>query len=62
LMSMNVGYFSIPYSAGTDFLDLDWILKHQEAEREEFFIHYSFDKPLVMKIDGKQQLAVIFKN
>ncbi|MEA2095091.1 MAG: PEP/pyruvate-binding domain-containing protein [Candidatus Cloacimonadota bacterium] len=61
LMSMNVGYFSIPFSAGNDFLDIDWILQQYEAERKEFFIHYSFDKPLVMKIDGKQQLAIIFK-
>ncbi len=62
LMSMNVGYFSIPYSAGSDFLDIDWILKQKETDRKEFFIHYSFKKPLVMKIDGKQQLAVIYKN
>ena len=62
LMSMNVGYFSIPYNAGNDFLDIDWILKQNEAERKEFFIHYSFEKPLVMKIDGKQQLAVIYKS
>ncbi len=62
LMSMNVGYFSIPYSAGNDFMDIDWILKQHEADRKKFFIHYSFDKPLVMKIDGKQQLAVIYKS
>jgi len=62
LMSMNVGYFSIPYSTGNDFLDLDWILKQQTTEKKNFFIHYSFAKPLVMKIDGKQQLAVIYKS
>lgn len=62
LMSMNVGYFSIPYNRGEDFLDMDWILSQQEAERKNFFLHYSFKKPLVMKIDGKQQLAVIYKN
>jgi len=62
LMSMNVGYFSIPYSAGNDFLDIDWILEQQEAEKKKFFIHYEFAKPLVMKIDGKQQLAVIYKS
>ncbi len=61
LMSMNVGYFSIPYSAGNDFLDLDWILKQRETDRKEFFIHYSFNKSIIMKIDGKQQLAVIYK-
>jgi len=62
LMSMNVGYFSIPYSTGNDFLDFDWIFKQEETERKNFFIHYSFEKPLVMKIDGKQQLAVIYKS
>jgi len=62
LMSMNVGYFSIPFSAGNDFLDLDWIFQQQETEKKSFFIHYSFNKPLVMKIDGKQQLAVIYKS
>jgi CheY-like chemotaxis protein len=62
LMSMNVGYFSIPYRTDNDFLDIDWILKQNGADRKEFFIHYSFEKPLVMKIDGKQQLAVIYKS
>jgi len=60
-MSMNVGYFNISYTDKTDFLDMDWILSQKITERKKYFIHYSFEDSLVMKIDGKKQIAIIYK-
>jgi hypothetical protein len=61
LVSMNVGYFSIPYGSETDFVDTQWLKNQEETERGEYFVHLSFDHPLIVKMDGKTGLAVIYK-
>lgn len=61
LVAMNVGYFTIPFVSSTDFVDLEWLLQQQEAERGEFFVHLQFDHPLIVRMDGKTGLAVIHK-
>jgi hypothetical protein len=61
LVAMNVGYFTIPYVSHTDFVDMDWLLEQEIMERGEFFVHLEFEKPLVVRMDGKTGLAVIHK-
>jgi CheY-like chemotaxis protein len=61
LMSMNVGYFNIPYNSDTDELDLDWLLSSKSVESKKYFRHIRFDDSLKVKIDGRKRLAVICK-
>ena len=62
LVAMNVGYFTIPYTSETDFVDWDWLLEQPEAERGKYFVHLEFQKPLLVRMDGKTGLAAISKD
>lgn len=61
LLAMNVGYFTIPYTSQTDFVDWDWLMKQPHCQRGEYFVHLEFDHPLLVKMDGKTGKAVILK-
>ncbi|HEX37432.1 MAG TPA: response regulator [Candidatus Cloacimonetes bacterium] len=61
LVSMDVGYFSIPYVSDTDFIDWEWLENQRIIEKTDFFIHVQVDHPLVVKMDGRKGLAVIYK-
>jgi CheY-like chemotaxis protein len=60
--SMNVGYFSI--NQGSHDGTIMWKkLKDQKViEKGKFFRHIRFDKPLLIRMDGKKGLAVISMN
>jgi len=57
--SMNVGYFSV--IQGSDSAAISWekIKKQEVIEKGKFFRHIRFDKPLLIRMDGKKGLAVI---
>jgi hypothetical protein len=59
---MNVGYFSINH--GTDDGAIEWDkLKNQKIiEKGKFFSHVRFEKPLLIRMDGKKGMAVISMN
>jgi len=61
LVAMNVGYFTIPYISQTDFVDWEWLLSRNICNRGEFFVHLSFEAPLMVRMDGKTGLALIYK-
>lgn len=61
LVAMNVGYFTIPYTSATDFVDMDWLIRQPAVERGDFFVHVEFERPLMVRMDGKTGLAVIHK-
>ncbi|MBN2016546.1 MAG: hypothetical protein JW794_00175 [Candidatus Cloacimonetes bacterium] len=61
LVSMDVGYFSIPYNSDAECLDWDWLRKQDFVERTEHFCHIHSDHPLVIKMDGYKGIAVIYK-
>ncbi len=61
LVSMDVGYFSIPYVSDTDFINWEWLEDQRIIERTEYFVHIQVDHPLVVKMDGRKGLAVIYK-
>lgn len=60
--SMNVGYFSV--NQGTQDGIVDWEkLKNQKViESGKFFKHVRFEKPLLIRMDGKKGMAVISMN
>lgn len=62
LISMNTGYFTVPYDSKTDFIDWDWLKKQPLEEKTKHFIHVQTDDPTVIKMDGRHGISFIFKN
>ena len=61
LTSFEVAFFTVNPADGDGLLDWEW-LGAQEAAREGRFVrHLVFDRPLVVKIDGRRQRGVILK-
>ena len=60
--SMNVGYFSV--SSDTQNGTINWgKLKEQTIiEKGKFFSHIRFEKPLLIRMDGRKGMAVISVN
>ncbi len=61
IVSMDVGYFSIPYVSDTDSLDWDWLKQQRVIEKTDYFLHIRVEHPLIIKMDGHKGLAVIYK-
>jgi len=61
IVAMQVGYFSIPYSSQSDFIDWKWLFEQQEVAKYDYFVHLRVEKPLFVKMDGKKGIAVIEK-
>ena len=60
--SMNVGYFSINQGSPDEVIHWDKLNKQKVIERGRFFRHIRFDKPLLIRMDGKKGIAVISVN
>jgi CheY-like chemotaxis protein len=61
LNSFQVGYFTVDTDAHEGFVDWDW-LASQPAEREEGPVrHLRFDAPLLVKMDGRRSVGIIYK-
>jgi hypothetical protein len=61
LTSFNVGYFTVNPETGDGFLDWDW-LDRQPALSEAWHVrHLRFDRPVVVKMNGKRNEGVILK-
>ena len=61
LTSFHVGYFTVNPDAGEGFVDWAW-LAAQPAVRETSCVrHLRFERPLVIKMNGKQSEGVILK-
>jgi hypothetical protein len=60
--SMNVGYFSInPESQGGSIM-WDMLKEQNVVESGKFFRHIRFEKPLLIRMDGRKGMAVISMN
>jgi hypothetical protein len=57
--SMNVGYFSVNDGSVDETLRWDILKKQKVIKKGEFFCHIKFDSPLLIRMDGKKQIAVI---
>jgi CheY-like chemotaxis protein len=60
--SMNVGYFSVPYSSKTARLNLEELKKQKVIHDTGFIKHIEFEKPLSVLMNGKERRALIFTN
>lgn len=60
--SMNVGYFSIQPEFSTSFINYGMLAEAQLVEKTNFFRHVRFDKPVMVKMDGRKRIAVITKD
>lgn len=56
--SMNVGYFSAPYGSKANIVNLNLLNSQKVINKTSFFKHVRFDKPLDIRMDGKERIAV----
>jgi hypothetical protein len=61
LTSFRVGYFTINPYVNDGFYDLEYLKKFPAVYEDEFIRHIRFEKPLLVEIDGKKNLGVIYK-
>jgi hypothetical protein len=57
--SMNVGYFSIQDENPKTFIRWDVLDQQPLVSKTSFFNHVRFERPLTIKMDGKQRISVI---
>jgi hypothetical protein len=57
--SMNVGYFTINHGSNDGTINWGRLNKQEVIESGKFFRHIRFEKPLVIRMDGKKGMAVI---
>jgi hypothetical protein len=60
--SMNVGYFSVNRGTHEGVINWDKLKKQKVVEEGKFFRHIRFEKPLLIRMDGKKGMAVISTN
>ncbi len=56
-----VGYFTVDTHHGRGYLDWEWLLGQEPAERKTFTRLIRFDKPLLIKINGQRSKGVILR-
>ena len=59
---MNVGYFTINHGSNDGTINWGILNKQEVVESGKFFRHIRFEKPLVIRMDGKKGMAVISIN
>jgi hypothetical protein len=59
---MNVGYFSINHGSHDGTISWDKLNEQKVIEKGKFFRHIRFEKPLLIRMDGKKGMAVISIN
>jgi hypothetical protein len=60
--SMNVGYFSVSGSSPNGTVIWDKLREQKVIEKGSFFSHIRFEKPLLIRMDGRKGMAVISMN
>ena len=61
LTSFKVGYFTVHRSVGGGFVDWDWLSKQKVVERKGSVSHIVLEKPITIKINGRENKGVIVK-
>ena len=57
--SMNVGYFSVNHTNPEEFLEWELLRSQKTIFTGRFFRHIRFEKPVFIRMDGKQRIAII---
>ncbi len=60
--SMNVGYFSVGTGSHEGTIMWEKLKEQRVIEKGKFFTHIKFEKPLLIRMDGKKGMAVISMN
>ena len=61
LTSFQVGYFTANPEVGEGFVDWDWLAAQPALSEADHVRHLRFEKPLVVKMDGRKNQGVICK-
>ncbi len=61
ITSFRVGYFTVDASNKVGFIDWDWLLKQETADKLKFTRHLRFEDPISVKINGHQNKGIITK-
>ena len=61
LTSFGVGYFTINPFKGDGWFDEEYLNSLPAVEETEYLRHVHFDKPIVIKMDGRKSLGVVLK-
>lgn len=61
LNSFSVGYFTVSSTSEKDLIDWDWLNSQRPVQSMEFTRHLRFDKGMVVKMNGRKNLGVIYK-
>lgn len=61
LTSLRIGYFTINPFINDGYYDIDFLSEITPFYEDKYIKHLKFKKPLIIKIDGKNQLGVIMK-
>lgn len=59
VISMNVGYFSVQHNKKNHILAWDKLAEQKIMNQTQFVKHICFDKPLTIRMDGKQRISLI---
>ncbi len=61
LTSFRVAYFTVNPEAGDGFLDWEWLMRQEAKPSGHYIRHLTFDEPLLVKINGREQQGIILK-
>lgn len=62
LISMDTGYFTVPYNSKTDFIDWQWLKAQPVAAATDHFVHVRSETPFIIKMFGKNGVSIIYKS
>ena len=61
LTSFGVSYYNISNESENDYIDYEYLKSQPAYYENEYFRHLRFDKPIVIKTDGKKNFGVLLK-
>ena len=61
ITSFMVGYFSVNSVQNNGFVDWDWLLSQEAVETKAYTKHIRFSKPLIVKMNGRENKGIILK-
>ncbi len=61
ITSFRIGYFTIDGHSKEDFIDWEWLTNVKPSEQYKMTSHLSFQKPIIVKINGHQNEGIIIK-
>jgi hypothetical protein len=61
LNSFQIGYYSVRSRMDQSYIDWDWLIKQKAIEEKGFTRLLRFNKPIVIKMSGHQNIGIILK-